>query len=244
MLEIDVIAIVLCTFPTFYFWFHKPLDVDTTVTLHLGGSLQLRDVLALAGEAAERPFKLTPLDFINPPPDRYQILDPIMWGFKQLFRLGTDSKHVLITRFKNTSRMNPGKVTISEAMISTVISLTFILIHLVVWNFSFPTPLERDLSRSACLLLIGCGFTFGNLGLLVNWQLSNLCRLSQIPQVDTVTQFLYQIHPLFQYTLTVTHFGAYGTARLFIIVEGFASLRALPASSFRNVEWVDLFPYI
>ena len=214
------------------------------MTLYLGGSLQLRDVLALAGKAAERPFKLTTLDFINPPPDRYQILDPIMWGFEHLFRLGTDSKYVPITRFKNTSRMNPGKVTISEAIVSTVISLTFILIHLVVWNFSFPTPLERDLSRSACLLLIGCGFSFGNLGLLMNWQLSNLCRLSKIPQVDTVTRFLYQIHPFFQYTLTVTHFGAYGIARLFIIVEGFASLRALPASSFRNVEWVDLIPYI
>jgi hypothetical protein len=76
------------------------------------------------------------------------------------------------------------------------------------------------------------------------WQLPNLCRQLGIPQVDTVTQLMYQIHPILQYALTIPHFGAYGLARLFIIIEGFASLRALPASSFRGVEWSDMFPHI
>jgi hypothetical protein len=44
MLQIDVVAIVLCTFPTFYFWFHKPLDVSTTVTLYLKEGIQMQDI--------------------------------------------------------------------------------------------------------------------------------------------------------------------------------------------------------
>jgi hypothetical protein len=245
MLELDVVAIVLCTFPTFFFWFHKPLDVDTPVTLHLEGSFQLRDVLALADpDVAKQPFKLTPLDFVNPPPDPYQILDPIMWAFEHLFRLGDNSKHVPITRFKNTARMNPGKVTISEWLVSTALTLSFIGIHFVAWNFDFPTLLERDLSRGACFTLLGVGFSFGNLWILMIWQLPSLCRWAGIPQVVTVTEFIDQVHPFFQYLLTVTHIGAYGIARTFIIVEGFAGLRALPASSFRSVEWSDLFPHM
>ena len=244
MLELDVVAIVLCTFPTFYFWFHKPLDVDTTVTLYLEGSLELRDVLVLAEGVAKRPFELTPLDFINPPPDPYQILDPIMWGLEHLLRLGTNSAHVPITRFKNTSRMNPGKVTVSEWAISTGISLTFICIHFIAWDFNFPSPLERDFSRSAFVLLLGSGFTFGNLWFLTIWQLPNLCRRLGVPQVDTATQLMYQIHPILQYALTIPVIGAYGLARLFIIIEGFASLRALPASSFRGVEWSNMFLHI
>ena len=245
MLELDVVAIVLCTIPTFYFWFHKPLDVDTTVTLYIEGSLQLSDVLALADpDIAKRPWKLTPLDFINPHPDPFQILDPIMWAFEYLLRIGTDSKHVPITRFKNTARMNPGKVTVTEWMISTTAALTFILIHFISWNFHFPTSLEQTLSRAACLTLLGVGFSFGNLWILMIWQLPNLCRWTGIPQVDTVTEYLPHIHPFFQYLLTVTHIGAYGIARTFIIVEGCAGLRALPESSFRSVEWSDLLPHI
>ncbi|KAF7678102.1 hypothetical protein GT037_003483 [Alternaria burnsii] len=74
MLKLDVVGIVLCTFPRSYFWFHKPLDVGTTVTLYLEGSLELRDILVLAEGVAMRPSELTPLDFINLPPDPYQIL--------------------------------------------------------------------------------------------------------------------------------------------------------------------------
>jgi hypothetical protein len=245
MLELDVVAIVLCTIPTFYFWFHKPLDVDTTVALHLEGSFLLSDVLALADpDLAKQPFKLTPLDFINPPPDPFQILDPIMWAFEHLFRLGTASRQVPITRFKNTSRMNPAKVTKSEWLISTLASLTFILMHFIAWNFTYPSSLERDLSRGACVLLLGVGFSFGNLWFFMIWQLSNLCRLAGVQQVDTVTQLIDQVHPFFQYTLTVTHIGSYGLARLFIIIEGFAGLRALPASGFHSVEWSNMFPHI
>jgi hypothetical protein len=244
MLEIDVVAIVLCTFPTFYFWFHKPLDVSTTVTLYLKEGGQMRHVLKKAGPSASKPFRLTPLDFVNPPPDPYQILDPIMWCLGHLYGVDTNHKHIPITRFGNTCRMNPGRVSVRETLISTTISFTFICIHLFTWNFTFPTVIERDLSRGACIMLLGCGFSFANLWLLLNWQLSNLCRLFGIPQVHTVTELCDHMHPVLQYTLVVTHLASYGLARIFIILEGFAGLRALPASSFRGVEWSDLLPHI
>jgi hypothetical protein len=167
-----------------------------------------------------------------------------MWCLEYLYKVDAHHNHIPITRFGNTLRMNPGTVRVRETLISAIISFTFICIHLVAWNFTFPTVMERDLSRGACIMLLGCGFSYANLWLLLNWQLSNLCRLFAIPQVRTVTELCEHMHPVLQYALTLAHVGSYGLARLFIIVEGFAGLRALPASSFRGVEWSDLLPHI
>lgn len=49
---LDTVAFVLCTFPTFYFWRHKPLDVSTTITLSLNDGVQVQDILLLADESA------------------------------------------------------------------------------------------------------------------------------------------------------------------------------------------------
>jgi hypothetical protein len=244
MLELDVVPIVLCTFPTYYFWFHKPLDVSTTTTLYLEGSRRLGDVLVFAGESAREPFQLTPLDFVNPLPDPYQALDPVMWGFEHILGLGANSRSITISKLGNTLRMNSGKVRITEAVISTVIALTFIGVHPLAWNFTFPTLLKRDLTRAFCLLLLGCYISLSSLWLLMAWQLSNICRLCRNPKVRTVTELCARMPPALQYILLLLHVGSYGLGRLFIIAEGLANLRALPASCFRGVEWANLFPYI
>ena len=64
----------------------------------------MRDILTSVGDCASKPFKLTPLDFIKPDPDPYELLDPAMWAMAYLFNLGADPKHGPITTFKNTSR--------------------------------------------------------------------------------------------------------------------------------------------
>jgi hypothetical protein len=243
-LELDLAAIILCTFPTFYFWFHKPLDVSTTIPLHLKEGILLKDVLIWAGDSAGQPFKRTPLDFVGPAPDPFEILDPIMWALEFLFGLGADPDYGPITTFKNTSRMNPGRVRVIDVGISAAITLSFIGIHFTAWNFTYPTEIERDISRGACVALLVCALSFSNLWLLMHWQLPTLCRLAGIPQVHTTTELCRRMHWSFQYALTLSHVGLYGIARLYIIGEAFAGLRALPVYSYHNVEYSNFLPHI
>jgi hypothetical protein len=243
-LELDTLAIVLCTFPTLYFWLHKPLDVTTPIPLYLKDDILARRILQLADEPNIKPFRSTPLDFVRSAPDRYEILDPIMWALEFMFGLGADPDHGPITTFKNTSRPNPGKVRLIDVGVSTMITLMFIGIHFLAWNFEYPTTIERQLSRGACVALLGCAISFGTLWLLMTWQLSTICRLSGITKVHTATQLCKEMHWIFQYALTVSHVGLYGVARLFVIGEAFAGLRALPADIFRNVQWPSFLAHI
>jgi hypothetical protein len=243
-LELDVVAIVLCTFPTLYFWLHKPLDVTTPITLYLNDGILARDILVFANESAKEPFRYTPLDFVRAAPEPYEILDPIMWALEFLFGLGAAPKHGPISTFKNTSLMNPGKVRAFNVGISTIITLTFIGIHFLAWDFEYPTEIERKLSRAACMALLGCAISFGNLWLLMTWQLSNLCRLSGIAQVQTATQLCRKMHWAFQYGLTLSHVGLYGIARLYILGEALAGLRALPASIFQSLQQPSFLSHI
>jgi hypothetical protein len=236
-LELDVVAIVLCTFPTLYFWLHKPLDVTTPITLHLKDGVLVCNILQSAEGSARIPFRKTPLDFVSPAPDPYEILDPIMWALELVLGIGADPDHGPINTFKNTSRMNPGKVRVIDVGVSSTITLTFIGIHFLAWNFEYPTTIERQLSRGACVALLGCAISFATLWILMTWQLPTICRLSGIPQVHTATQLCKEMHWLFQYTLSISHIGLYGIARLFVIGEALAGLRALPAGIFRNVQW-------
>ncbi|KAL8791243.1 MAG: hypothetical protein Q9213_000200 [Squamulea squamosa] len=242
--ELDMVAFVLCTFPTSYFWRHKPLDVSTTITLFLNDGVQVRDILQLAGEAANEPFKFTPLDFVNPAPDPYEPLDSVVWALQYLFGLAADPKHGHITTFKNTSRMGPKRVSVIDITVLSVITATYVTIHIIGWNFTFPTPTEQILWRVASLVLLGSPFSYGVLFLLVTSQLSIFCRLFRVPQTNTATQLFERMHTILQYLIAAGWVGTYGIARLYIIVEAFVGLRALPAGVFQGVEWSNFFPHV
>ena len=63
-LALSTIAIILCTASTYFFWLHKPLDVDLPTVLDIDASVA--DILHRAGDAAKDPFRDTPFDFVKP----------------------------------------------------------------------------------------------------------------------------------------------------------------------------------
>lgn len=63
LLELETCAIVGCSLFTFYFWFHKPMDVGQPTKLKTKTSIA--KILIRAGDEASKPYQYTPLDFVE-----------------------------------------------------------------------------------------------------------------------------------------------------------------------------------
>jgi hypothetical protein len=241
--ELETVAFVACTIPSFYFWHHKPLDVSSTITLSLNEAITIRDIILSAGEAALEQYRFTPLDFIDPEPDPKEPLDPPMWALCYLFGFDAPPKHIPLTSFSNSSSRVGKKVSYIDWIVLSSIVYAYTSIHLVAWNFTFPTLIEQWLWRAAGILLIVSEFTYGLAYVILNWQLPRFCRLFGVEQVKTGTQLFESIHPFFQYVIAGAWVGSYMIARGYIFVEAFSGLRALPATAFQNVEWSNFLPH-
>lgn len=130
LLEISTVALITCTAATFFFWFYKPLDVNTPTTIRIDSSIA--EILIKAGDAADFPFSDTPLDFVESqlytssqmPMHRF-------WGVQQrpLPRIPNDRDSWLHS--------------LKTVFIVAVPTASFSLLHLVGWNFDFPTRTEQ-----------------------------------------------------------------------------------------------------
>jgi hypothetical protein len=242
--ELSTLAFVLCTFPTFFWWRHKPLDVATAIPILLKDQVRITDILLSAGNSANKPFKFTPLDFVNPPSLPFNFLCPIMWALQLLFDLGADPKHGPITSFRNSARMAPREMRVVDFVVIGIITLTYISVHLIGWNFVFPTTVERNLWRSATLILSGSAVSYMLLFLLLTWQLPAFRRLFGVSRANTAVEVFDLLPWWLQYLVAASWVGSYGTARLYLIVEAFISLRALPLAAYETVNWSNFLPHL
>jgi hypothetical protein len=96
-------------------------------------------------------------------------------------------------------------------------------IHLLAWNFPFPTPWERILWRVTSLVITTLPVTGFLIELLAELVQSILRR--DLPLAD------YDVDVLF-------------LCRVILIVQTFACLRAQPASVYEVVQWTEFFPHI
>lgn len=222
LLELSTVALITCIGAALLFWFNKPLNVATPTTLELGFSVS--EILVRAGKPAGATFRDTPLDFIEP--NVYtssQMPLAGCWGVQErpLPRIPND----------RDSRLHNLRIIV----ILAIPTASFSLLHLIGWNFEFPTREEQMLWRWTCIsmgiiLSIGCfaeaisiivdGYTTSALTNLGGYKLrwpSNL--LFFIPG------FLYM------------------SARLIVIIEIVISLRLLPSGCFEVVQWSQVLPH-
>lgn len=222
LLELSTVALITCTGAALLFWFNKPLNVETPTNLKL--EFSLAEILVRAGDTAEAPFHDTPLDFVEG--NLYtsgQMPFASCWGVQErpLPRIPND----------RDSRLHSLRII----LIVAVPTASFSLLHLIGWNFDFPTREEQMMWRWTCISMgiilgIGCfaeaisivwdGYTTSALTNLGGYKLrwpSNL--LFFIPG------FLYM------------------SARLIVIVEIVISLRLLPPGCFEVVQWSQLLPH-
>jgi hypothetical protein len=240
--ELSTTAFILCVLNTFFFWFHKPLDVQTPIILRT--EHRVADILINAGDCARSPYSRTPLDFLKPPPDPKSLIAPFWFGAGVMFDVGKESVARPITTFGNNKTMPPRGITIREAIYGILFELVYFGFHLIGWNFVFPTITEKYLWRAASLTLLGL-LLFYLIMLAIGYR---VCRPVARYLFDTdATTILELAGMLPKWATVVAHSPVvicYAVARSYILVEGFIGLRALPSILYASVEWAEFWPHL
>ncbi|KAH8663284.1 hypothetical protein BGZ61DRAFT_462822 [Ilyonectria robusta] len=245
-LELNTLAIVVCSLMTAFAWLHKPADVRTPISIVTDKSI--------ADITENRAWKNTPLDFVDENGPGWSInVQPFM-------RMPATPANRPIQCIPNDRfPMNPYGIQEYCVCFAT---LLFTGLHIAGWNFSFPTQLERTLWRVTSLILFGVTAAFWALETVASWvrlgrwkwlylRFFHRERLSEFEaaQQEKLDQERSDKQPTelplpWEFWTIMPIAVLYGVARFYQIIEAFAELREVDATAFVNVNWSVYFPHI
>lgn len=245
-LELNTLAIVICSLMTAFTWLHKPADVRTRITITTPKAIE-----EIAGNAK---WHLTPLDFVDENGPGWSVnVQPFM-------KMPVIPRQRPIQRIPNDRfPMNPYG---AQEYCVCFATLLFTGLHILGWNFAFPSQLEQTLWRVSSLILFGVTAAFWVLETMASWVrlgrwkwlYLRLCqpdklhdferardeRLNQSRKEKTRTEL-----PLpWEFWCILPVAILYGLARLYQVVEAFLQLRDVDASVFVHVSWSVYLPHI
>ncbi|KAI9808922.1 MAG: hypothetical protein M1827_007147 [Pycnora praestabilis] len=246
-MELSALAIVVCSILTSLCWLQKPLDVRSPIRLPIAASID--EILKEAGEIAAKPYKQTPLDFVDD-------LGP-SWALnvQPFMHMPVTPYERPIPRFGNDRLPNLSGHQETVLCFST---LAYAAIHLAGWNFTFPTKTELVLWRVSSMFLFGNTVAFWIVETSAAWyrvgrwqrffymvfnpsklgdvEMARLRReASREPKKLPLKPEFWGIFPL-----AIT----YAAARGYLIVEIFLGLRSLEPSAYLCVNWASFIPHI
>lgn len=185
---------------------------------------------------------MRPLDFVNPP-HGLSLLSFFWVGFGRPFSLGRDLEVRPVQTFPNIKGTPPRGLSAAEIIGGAFIGLGYTGIHLIGWNFHFPSSPELLLWRIASCVVFGHVVLY-----LIVLAVGTFCHRWIGKHVLGVraNSFLELGNSLSKWTQGCVFLPpsvSYTLARLFIIVEAFTSLRALPLGVYRTVDWSGFLPH-
>jgi hypothetical protein len=241
-IELSTLGFIVCTLNTFFFWLHKPYDVRTQIILTT--EHRMADLLIAAGESARLPYKRTPLDFMKPPPDPKSLIAPFWFGIAVVLDVGKEPRDRPIRTFGNNKTMPPAGITTRETIYGIMFELVYFGMHLIGWNFTFPSYVEKWLWRASSLTGVG----------LVVFYLVLIPTGLKLARPVGLRLFKKEVNTPLELAALLPRWAAvlihgpvlilYCTARAYILLEGFISLRVLPARLYETVDWLGLIPHI
>ena len=139
-----------------------------------------------------------------------------------------DWTEYLCAGHENSIEITEGKGFLSASTLNWIIGLAvlsfviFGFVHLASWNSRLPSTIELWMWRGSTLY---CSICPGIFGLYTTVALSRKTS---------------------DFFGTISSYGVYVylILRIYIIIESFISLRALPASAFQSVQWSSFIPHI
>ncbi|KAI4114855.1 MAG: hypothetical protein LQ338_007945, partial [Usnochroma carphineum] len=248
-LELATVSIVFCTIATFFCWLHKPADVKTPIQLPCRFSTD--EILSGAGEAAKRPYRMTPLDFVDN-------LGP-SWSANVMAFAGIRSgpQQRPLPRFTNDRFPHVRKI---RQVLLVTITLFSDGIHIFGWNFEFPSRTEQIVWRVASLVMFLTAAVFWGAEIVAGlhrdhvWELMRtvIFRPSQLKDLRKMRaerprrpQPTPETFPLpIECGASATMWILYLIARAYVLIEMFVGLRILPRTAYVCVEWANFFPHI
>jgi len=201
-LEIATLAYSVCTIIIYVVWWKKPLDVETPIRLVIEDVPHASVVNHLIQKNSN-----------------YLLSKP---------RWPTDSDiQFPIRQLNNTLSHYDGGYGL-ESIGMVVIGVTFGAIHLIAWNYEFPTRAERILWRTSTMVTVAFMPLYAAFWGLVSLALRNFPDCNGEAMLSKLRVFI--IIPV------------YGIARLCIIAETLASLRAQPKGVYEST-WTKNMPH-
>lgn len=244
-LELSVLGFVICTLAMYVQWANKPLDVESSTILHMQKTMA--EVLCDAGEEAQKPYKQTPMDFVDD-------LSPSWLSEVQPYlplRFGPAQRP--IPRFTNDRFPVIGAGP--DAIILFFITMTYCGLHFIGWNFAFPTTIEKWLWRGSSIVIFAAAKIFWVCetiqdgrrvkrwerwhGHLFPHRAQNLAAMADAEKAQKEEPFI----PIWEVCIMTPVTFIYSLARTYILVEIFLSQRALPAGAFLSVQWSNFIPH-
>ena len=121
-----------------------------------------------------------------------------------------------------------GRFTIQRHLVLSLAGSAFGALHLAAWNSTFPSLIEGLLWRSCAIYVTACGIVIA----------CSLVILHVVPRGWKIFSFITLMG-----TLTSTPI-LYVGARLYLLLEAFLSLRALPANAYQTPNWTISIPHL
>ncbi|KAJ4359022.1 hypothetical protein N0V95_002558 [Ascochyta clinopodiicola] len=244
-LELNALAIVVCSLMTSYAWLHKPADVHSPI--HIYSPKTLDEI------KGNQDWDLTPLDFIDENGPGYSV------NIQPFINMPVIPPERPIQRIPN-DRFPTNPYGIQEYLLCLA-TLLFSGIHVAGWNFDFPTTTERALWRISSLLLFGITAAFWLFETIASWTRLGRWRTvwlhlfnreglekhrSRLRRKGTLTvaRKMTEIPVRWEFATITPLAVVYGIARLYLIGEAVAELRNVSATAYVNVEWTNFIPHV
>lgn len=189
LLEVSTMAYVLCAIIMYGFWWNKPQDCTSPITIAC-----TEDALGKASRSTYKDEKWV----------------EFLWAGRKSF-LDFD-----------TSGFDEWAISGSTLLIPAI----FGAVHVSSWNITLPSQFELWMWRASALFCLIGPLVFI---LVTNLDLVNLENLGN--------------HLVFESVIPNSLLVGYVIIRLFMIIEIFISLRALPASAYESVNWSTFLPH-
>ena len=207
-------------------WWHKPYDIERphvveSTVVCLNGEPLIDVAKWRAAEREIRPVSST----------RLKILPrPILAQLSQIGRLMQDvfpRGELSVQRFVNHN-------------VGSLLCLIFGSIHLIPWNYPFPTVAEAWLWRGSSLgaMVLGVSLT-------LMWLANRLDKLVDLLRIRPVSALAIKILiflPIMY--LCVAFAGIYILGRFSLAIECFISFRDAPSSIYQQVDWSAYVPHL
>ena len=245
-LELFALAIVVCSIATSWCWLQKPADVKFPIRIHMESNIAR--VLHEGGTAAARPYRQTPLDFVD------DLCPSWSLNIQTFINMPVGPFERPMSRFGNDRFPD---LELCDKTILFAATLIYAAIHVSAWNWTFPSKIENTLWRLASMILLGSTIAFWVFESIAVWYrynggekffygvLNRLDRLEDIEKLRIEKAANPRKLPLKGEFWSIFPLALiYAIARTYLLVEAFVGLRNLEASAFVNVNWSKYLPHV
>ncbi|KAF8833696.1 hypothetical protein BDN67DRAFT_691455 [Paxillus ammoniavirescens] len=211
LLEVDTLALAALSLPLFFFWWNKPVAPEFPHIFYLSNTTMPQHGPEMFSYGQE------------PLLQRGRFPTFVTSYSSEISHRWDDDVPVYDTEIDWQDKIL-GKGQDNSIWVLFIVWVIFGALHLIAWDFQFPSPAEKTMWHVASLTLIGAPCIF-----FLGWQ-AKFCVCCCMCCVCI---------PI---VLVVLAFGF--VARIVLLVLMFASLRDLPTSAYHTVPWTTYIPHL